>query len=115
MARELSSRDLDILRKLAPEVNNMICEGSGVEFRSILPPVSRHFSLDEQDFAARLEKLDVADLEYLVRVIDDGSESLGCMPPEDVEILAKILAHKISREVADRVVAAYEGGGGCDS
>jgi hypothetical protein len=115
MARDLSRRDLDILCKLAPEVNSLICEGSGVEFRSILPPVSRHFARDETDFSERLGRLDRADLEYLVARISDGSESLGCMPPEDVESLARVLAEKISREVADRVVTAYEEAGGCDA
>jgi hypothetical protein len=114
MARTLSERDIGILRKLAPEVEELICSGSGVEYRSILPPVSRHYSEDEADFAARLERLDADDLKYLVGAIEDGSESLGCMPPEDVESLVRIITAKISAEVAKRVIAAYETGP-CDS
>jgi hypothetical protein len=115
MARDLSKRDLDILCRLAPEVNSLICEGSGIEFRSILPPVSRHFARDGTDFTERLNRLDRADLEYLVARISDGSESLGCMPPEDVESFAKILAEKLSKDAAARIVIAYEEAGGCDA
>jgi hypothetical protein len=75
--------------------------------------VSRHFAQDEQDFAERLERLDRGDLEYLVAAIADGSESLGCMPPEDVESLARIIALKVSREAADRVIAMFEEAGEC--
>jgi hypothetical protein len=114
MARTLSERDIGILKKLAPEVEDLICAGSGVEYRSILPPVSRHYSEDEADFAARLERLSADDLRYLVGAIEDGSESLGCMPPEDVESFAKVVAEKLSADDAKRVVAAYEGAE-CDS
>jgi len=114
MARILSERDIGILKKLAPEVEDLICAGSGVEYRSILPPVSRHYAEDEADFAARLERLDAEDLHYLVGAIEDGSESLGCMPSEDIESFAAIVAAKLSEKDAKRVIAAYEAGP-CDS
>lgn len=115
MARILQERDIEILRKLAPEVDDLICSGSGLEYRSILPPVSRHYASDELDFARRLERLTAEDLQYLADVIVDRTESLGCMPPEDVEALVRIVAEKVSDEAAHRILALYESAEECDS
>ena len=43
MPRELSEKDIAILKKLAPECGDLTCSGSGHMFHSILPPVSNHF------------------------------------------------------------------------
>ena len=88
MARTLSSRDMEILNKLAPELCDPLCPGSGHEFFSILPPVSNHFAADEKDFARRLRNLSREDLEYLVGLILDGSESIGCISPKHIVELA---------------------------
>lgn len=113
MPRELSPRDLDILRKLAPELESVICSGSGVEFRSILPPVSNHFAMDEEDLAERLERLSADDLSYISDLIADGSESLGCLGPEAAEVFFEILERKLSRNDAQRARTIYETGGEC--
>jgi hypothetical protein len=113
MPRILNDRDKAILSILAPEVGDLCCEGSGHEFQSILPPVSNHFARDEQDFARRIESLSKDDLEYLVDRILDGSESMGCMPPEDVESLVALIGERISPDTAKRVRNAY-GAGECD-
>ncbi|MBU4075726.1 MAG: hypothetical protein KKI06_03300 [Euryarchaeota archaeon] len=44
MARKLKTEDIVILKKLAPELADTSCAHSGHEFRSVLPPVSQHFS-----------------------------------------------------------------------
>jgi hypothetical protein len=113
MPRILNDRDKAILSILAPEMGNMCCEGSGHEFQSILPPVSNHFSRDEQDFAERIARLSKDDLEYLVTRILDGSESMGCMPPEDVDSLVALIEEKISPAIAKAVRNAY-GAEACD-
>ena len=114
MARTLSTRDLEILRKLAPEVNDPLCPGSGHDFFSILPPVSNHFAVSDADFLARLERLSDEDLEYLTGLILEGAESVGCMHPEHVVLLADQVARKISMETADSIVALYTSGGPCE-
>ncbi len=43
MPRELSDKDIAILKKLAPECGDLTCSGSGHMFHSILPPVSNQF------------------------------------------------------------------------
>ena len=114
MVRQLSERDIEILKKLAPEVEELLSAGASVEFHSLLPPVSRHFARDERDFAERIQRLTPAELEYLVGAIEDGSESLGCMPPEDVEELLHVLREKVSDAAAEKVRAVYASGGRCE-
>jgi hypothetical protein len=113
MPRVLNDRDKAILSLLAPEMGDLCCEGSGHEFHSILPPVSNHFARDEQDFAERIARLSVDDLSYLVDHILDGTESMGCMPPEDVDSLVALIGKRISPDIAKNVRNAY-GAESCD-
>jgi len=107
MPRILNDRDKAILQILAPELGDPCCEGSGHDFHSILPPVSNHVARDAQDFAERIQRLQREDLEYLAERIIDGSESLGCMPPEDVDSLTDLLKKHLSWEIATQVRNAY--------
>ncbi|MDD1675677.1 MAG: hypothetical protein LUQ17_03215 [Methanomicrobiales archaeon] len=107
MPRILNDRDKEILLVLAPELKDLCCEGSGHDFHSILPPVSNHVARDEQDFADRIGRLSRDDLEYLAGRIIDGSESLGCMPPEDVDSLAALMEKTLTPEIAKQVRTAY--------
>ena len=113
MARTLSSRDMEILNKLAPELCDPLCPGSGHEFFSILPPVSNHFAADEKDFARRLRSLSREDLEYLVDLILDGSESIGCISPEHIVVLAEYVADTLSFEKAEQIIELYKDWGPC--
>ena len=113
MARILSSKDTEILRKLAPELNDPLCPGSGHEFHSILPPLSNHFAESSEDFLKRLQVLSVDEREYLVNLILDGSESLGCIEPEDANALIGFIAENVSKDAARKVLAIYEAGGEC--
>ena len=66
MSRELSDHDWDILKKLAPELcEGGTCVSSGRKYRSILPPLSMHYSKSKEDFTQRLEKLTDEELDYL--------------------------------------------------
>ena len=71
--RKLNEKDIEILRKLAPEAN------IPTHYRSILPPVSMHFAADDEDLQDRLKRLSTEDLEYLANRILDGSECLLCI------------------------------------
>jgi len=84
MARTLSLRDRAILEKLAPELCDPLCPGSGHQFASILPPVSNHAAHDDADFLHRIEQISPADLTYLTGLIIEGSESINCMRAEHV-------------------------------
>jgi len=72
MARKLTNEDLLILKKLAPELTDTACGHSGHEFRSVLPPVSQHFSSSQDNFRERLVKLSDGELNYLVSLIFEG-------------------------------------------
>ncbi|MEN6341116.1 MAG: hypothetical protein ABFC89_01000 [Methanospirillum sp.] len=115
MARELSERDIEILQKLAPECGEMTCGGSGHAYQSILPPVSNHYAESAEDFERRLERLDQADLQWLVDRILDGSESLGCIQEEDIEAFVKRVRSVISEEIGEAVFAHYLASGACET
>ena len=103
----LSGRDREILKKLAPEYGDPLCPGSGHEFLSLLPQVSNHLAADEKDFARRLRNISRHDLEYLVRLILDGSESIVCISPENIVELAGYVADTLSLEEAERILELY--------
>ena len=114
MPRELSEKDLEILKKLAPECDNLTCGGSGHQFHAILPPVSNHFAESAEDFTARINRLSDEELVYITDKILTGEEGLGCVETEDAEAFVKIVHDRISPEIAKKVIAAYESGGECD-
>jgi hypothetical protein len=114
MARDLSSHDIELLKKLAPECEDIICSGSGSHYRSILPPVANHFSSDETDFKRRLEELNDADLSYLIDLIRDGSESLGCIPPAFVKAFVLMVAERVDFDTANELILIYTEEGSCD-
>jgi len=113
MARTLSKKDVEILKKLAPECADITCTGSGFDYQSILPPVSNHYALDDDDFEERLNRLNIFDLRYLAEVILDGSESLGCIQPEHAEILVRLMKERVSEDVGEKVRLLYEAAGEC--
>jgi hypothetical protein len=114
MPRELSDRDREILKKLAPECGEEICSGSGHAFLSILPPVANHYSTSENDFSERIGRLADDDLRYLVGLILDGRESLGCVPPEFIEVFLRRVAERLGNKPAVDIVNLYSEGAECE-
>jgi hypothetical protein len=114
MPRELSEKDITILKKLAPECGDLTCSGSGHMFHSILPPVSNHFSTDNEDFMQRINRLSDEDLTYITDMIIKGEESMGCLPLEDIESLVHLVQERLSPEIAQKVIIVYESGGECE-
>lgn len=113
MARDLDSRDMEILLKLAPELQELVAQGIDIEYRNILPPVANHHSRDERDFKQRLKGLNVEDMLYLADLVLSGIESTGCLYPEYAEVFFTVAGQRLSSEVADRLREAYESGGEC--
>jgi len=101
--RKLDEKDLEILKKLAPEM-----KASEMHYRSILPPVSMHYAADEEDFLDRLERLSEDDLKYLAGRILDGSECLLCISPESAKLFIEALEEKAPGEDAGRIRELYE-------
>jgi hypothetical protein len=115
MPRELSDRDREILKRLAPECSDEICSGSGHAFLSILPPVANHFAKDGADFSARIERLSDDDLGYLADLILDGRESLGCVPPDFIGIFLSRAAERLGNRRAEEIVLHLVEEGECGS
>lgn len=103
MPRKLDERDIEIFRKLVPELNRDAISPAGHQFKSILPPLAHHFTEDEDDFKERLELLDGGDLEYLVEKVLNGEEMLGSLDKEDIEVFVGLVEAKVSKEHADKV------------
>lgn len=108
MARKLSSRDLILLRKLAPELVAPTCAHAGHEFRSVLPPVSQHISASSEDFRERLLKLSDDELNYLVNLIFEGMESLHCVKKEHVDALIDVVGMRLSKVKATELLELYK-------
>jgi hypothetical protein len=114
MARELSSRDIAVLKKVAPECEGLECAGSKAPYKSILPPLSNHYAKNEEDFRNRVSALDVDDLEYLISLIKTGEESLGCVKPHYMTIFIEMITEKLGDEKAEEVMSVYTMWSECD-
>ena len=113
MPRELSEKDIGILKKLAPEFEANACPGSGHMFQSILPPVSNHFAVDGKDFADRIGRLTDGELQYIADMIITGEESMGCLPEEDLDSFLDLVKKRLSDDLAKNVLRAYAAGDSC--
>jgi hypothetical protein len=107
MPRVLDEQDIRILRILAPECEEMICSGSGVDFRSVLPPVANHYARSEEDFRERLDRLNEKDLAYLIDKMRTGEESVACIPPEMAELLVEVINRRIGKSEAAEIMNIY--------
>jgi hypothetical protein len=113
MARELDENDIRILKKMVPELDDMLSSGIEIEYMNILPPVANHHSKDEKDFEERLKRLSIEEIKYLADRVLEGSEGLSCLYPEYAEAFFIVAGRKLSGEVADKLREAYETGGEC--
>lgn len=109
--RKLNQKDIEILKKLAPEAET----STQIEYRSILPPVSMHYAADEEDFESRLRRLSTPDLAYLADRILDGSECLLCISPEYARAFLAALERNISEETAERIRELYRSSTGYEA
>jgi hypothetical protein len=109
--RKLNERDIEVLKKLAPEIETK----SRVEYRSILPPISMHYAVDKEDFQDRVNRLNAQDLGYLADRILDGSECLLCISPEFAGVFLDVLEEKLSREKAEQIREQYKSATGYEA
>jgi len=115
MARILSERDTAVLKKAAPECTGAWSCGGGREGHTgpSLPPLANHYATDAEDFGKRLERLDDDDLRYLVGLVLDGSESLGCVPPEYIEVFLTFVDTRLGWDTALSILQRCESEEGC--
>jgi hypothetical protein len=115
LARELSSKDIEILKKLAPECAGLECAGSRAPYKSILPPLSNHFATDAEDFTKRIAVLDDEELLYLLSLIKSGEESLGCVQPHSMEIFLNFIEERLDTKTAEEIMGIYMAGQECST
>ncbi|GAB7016860.1 hypothetical protein [Methanogenium cariaci] len=113
MARILSKKDQDILKKCAPECENMICSGSNVPYRSVLPPVANHYAANADDFRERITHLTADELEYLTTLITTGEESLCCLPPDYFAVFLEQVTASLGKSARREMLNAYRGSEDC--
>jgi hypothetical protein len=113
VVRELSQKDIELLKKLAPECAGLMCSGSRAPYRSILPPLSNHYSKSEEDFRMRISLLNAGELGYLVSLIRSGEESLGCVPPQYIHVFLGMVEEKLGTETAEELLGIYLAGREC--
>lgn len=107
MPRILSERDIRLLQVLAPEFCGEACRGSGMSYRSVLPPVANHYAQDAEDFKDRIDALQAEDLSYLIDLIFSGEESLHCIPFEYYTILEQKIRTVFGDDVAGKMAGFY--------
>jgi hypothetical protein len=97
MSRDLSERDWQILKKLAPEMPE------GRKYRSILPPLSKFYAASEEDFARRIEMLSDSELDYLVGLVENGQECLTCLAPSYKGAFVALVGRRMPAERAQKL------------
>ena len=115
MTRELDEKDIELIKKLVPEIVNFLESGRmEIEYMNILPPVANHYSRNVNDFKKRLQKLSAEDVRYLADKTIDGSEGISHLSPEYAEVFFTIVERTLSEDAADNLREIYETGEGCE-
>jgi hypothetical protein len=107
MVRILSERDISLLSSMAPEFSGESCRKSGVEYKSVLPPVANHYSKDAPDFGERIGRLSDNDILYLIDLILSGEESLHCLKPDFFSFLDERIRSVAGTDIARKVRTRY--------
>ena len=111
MGRELDKKDIDIMKKLVPEIAGFVESGRmKIEYMNILPPVANHYSRGANDFDRRLQNLSSEDVKYLADKIIDGSESVSRLSPDYAEVFFAYVGRSLTEGVADELREIYETG-----
>ncbi len=113
MAQELSPGDWALLKKLAPECDDLVCTDKGFVERSVLALVAERYAFDEDDFRERLSGLSDDDLRHLGALVINGKEDLGCIAPPFAEVFIEVIEERAGPSVADKVRTVYQEGTIC--
>lgn len=95
MAREFTDRDIEILNKLAPELEGNIQSPQGHQYLFILRPVSHRVAKSSEDFKERLLGLSDEELEYLVDLALKAQEDIRGLAEDDMYVFLEVIEMKI--------------------
>lgn len=107
MVRTLNERDISLLTTMAPEYSGESCRGSGVPYKSLLPPVANHYATSAADFMRRINQLSPDDFRYLIELMLSGEESLHCLSPEYYAALEERITQESGPETARKIGSRY--------
>lgn len=113
MPRDLSEKDREILKKCAPECDELLCSEAGMIYRSVLPPVANHYAADADDFRERLSRLTPDELEHLATLIITGEESLCCLSPDYFAAFLEQVTEHLGGTARRELLNAYRSGEDC--
>ncbi|WAI00256.1 hypothetical protein [Methanogenium organophilum] len=113
MARKLSEKDQEILKKCAPECVELFCSESGAPYRSVLPPLANHYATDADDFRERISRLTPDELKYLTGLILSGEESLCCLSPVYFASFLDQITKHLGRSARREMLNAYRSSEDC--
>ncbi len=113
MEQELTPEGWAILKKLAPECDDLVCTDKGFVERSVLSLVAERYAFDEDDFRERLSGLSDEEIRYLGVQVMEGREDLGCIAPAFAEVFIEILDERGGQSIAEQVRSVYEEGTIC--
>ncbi len=113
MEQELTPDDWVLLKKLAPECDDLVCTDKGFVERSVLALVAERYAFDEEDFRERLSHLSDDDLRHLGQIVIEGGEDLGCIAPAFAEAFIEVIEERVGPSMAEQVRDAYQEGTIC--
>ncbi|MCX9015351.1 MAG: hypothetical protein OIN89_11305 [Candidatus Methanoperedens sp.] len=102
--KDLTDLDKTILAKLAPEFEGATGPAPGHNYKFILLPVSHKLAESPEDFAARVNKLNDEELEYICDRILKGEEDVRSLSEGDFDEMLKVIENRLSKEKAEELV-----------
>jgi hypothetical protein len=103
----LDERDIDLLTIMAPEFSGESCRGSGVAYKSLLPPVANHYASSAIDFKERISRLSKEEFKYLTELMLSGEESLHCLSPDYFSFIEERIREESGEDIARKIGARY--------
>jgi hypothetical protein len=95
MSREFTQKDIEILNKLAPELQRNINSPQGHQYLFLLRPVSHRVARSGEDFKERLLRLTDDDLEYLVDLALKAQEDIRGLNDEDMYAFIEVIDERV--------------------
>lgn len=98
MGRKFSYKDIEIFKKLAPELEGNVTSPRGHQYLFILRPVSHKVATSSDDFRQRLQRLTAAELEYLADLALGAQEDIRGLAEDDMYAFLDVIAEKIPKK-----------------
>lgn len=99
MTREFTQKDIEILNKLAPELQGNITSPQGHQYLFLLRPVSHRLARSSEDFKERLLRLTDDELEYLVDLALKAQEDIRGLD-EDMYAFFEVIDERVPHRLA---------------